>query len=362
MAVGAQERDVVKVLEEDGSIVDKSAISGLSDEFLREMYTKMKLVHRYDKRAISLQRQGRIGTYPPLQGHEATQVASVLALDDGDQLFPSYRENGAIITQSDNIEKNLLLWMGHEIGNAFSKNSNVFPIANPIATQIPHATGYAWASKLNGDKAATLCHFGDGATSEGDFHEALNFAGVFDIPVIFLCNNNQWAISTPRVRQTKSRTLSQKAQAYGLEGVRVDGMDPLAVYSVVRDAVKKAKHPEKKELRPTLIESVLYRLGAHSTSDDPSVYRDEKQTKQWNQKEPIRRFELFLLKTGRLTTEGVETIESKIDQKIENAIENAESFESDPEEMFKYVYETLPQRIDQQCTTVADLPRPEPEE
>jgi pyruvate dehydrogenase E1 component alpha subunit len=341
---------MIRVIDEDGEVVDGAEVPELSDDELVEMYRHIKLARRFDQRAVSLQRQGRIGTYPPLSGQEGAQIGSAFALAEDDWMIPSYREHGAGLVRGLPLKDTLLYWMGHEGGNAIPEDANIFTVAVPIASQIPHATGLAWASKLRGEQdKAFLCYFGDGATSEGDFHEGLNFAGVFDTPNVFFCNNNQWAISVPRERQTASETLAQKATAYGFEGVQVDGMDPLAVYKVTKAALEKAKDPDEDELRPTMIEAVQYRFGAHTTADDPSVYREEEEVEEWKEKDPLPRMEKFLKKTDRLTDEDIEEIEADIEDDVADAIAAAEETpRPDPVEMFQNVYAEMPKRLEQQ--------------
>ncbi|MDS0296185.1 pyruvate dehydrogenase (acetyl-transferring) E1 component subunit alpha [Halogeometricum luteum] len=347
-------QDMLRVLDEGGEPVGE--VPDLSDDELVTMYREMYLARHFDTRAVSLQRQGRMGTYPPLSGQEGAQIGSAFALDEEDWLFPSYREHGAALHRGLPLKRTLLYWMGHEKGNRIPDDVNMFPVAVPIATQVLHATGAAWAKKLQDEDAAVMCYFGDGATSEGDFHEGLNFAGVFDTPNVFFCNNNQWAISVPRERQTASATIAQKATAYGFEGVQVDGMDPLAVYAATRAAVEKAKNPEEGERRPTLIEAVQYRFGAHTTADDPTVYRDTDEVEEWKKKDPIPRLEKFLRNTGRLDDETVEAIESSVKDEVAEAIEAAESEpRPEPSEMFSDVFAEQTPEIRAQAEAFAEM-------
>ncbi len=338
---------MVRLLDASGELVDGAEVPAeLSDDDLVDMYRYMRLGRHFDERAVSLQRQGRMGTYAPLSGQEGSQVGSSFAMDEEDWLFPSYREHIASVVHGLPLSKTLEYWMGLEEGNQIPEGVNIFTVAVPIATQIPHAAGSAWAARLKGDRKAFVVHFGDGATSEGDFHEGLNFAGVFDAPAVFFCNNNQWAISVPRERQTASETIAQKAIAYGFEGVQVDGMDPLAVYRVTRDAIDKAKDPEEGQLRPTLIEAVQYRFGAHTTADDPTVYRDESEVEEWKQRDPITRMETYLLETGRMDDETIEAIEAEVKEEVASAIDAAESVpDPEPERIFNYMFEELPPRL-----------------
>ncbi|MDL5363480.1 pyruvate dehydrogenase (acetyl-transferring) E1 component subunit alpha [Halalkalicoccus sp. NIPERK01] len=339
--------DRIEVLAPDGSVLAPGLVPDLGSDWLAAMYRDMRFCRRFDERMISLQRQGRLGTYSSLAGQEGSQIGSTYALADDDVISYQYREHGALVARGMPWEY-LLYWMGHEAGNAALADLDVFPLNITIGDHLPHAVGWAWAAKLAGDDRATVAHFGDGATSEGDFHEALNFAGVFDTPAVFVCNNNGWAISIPRERQTASETLAVKASAYGFEGVQVDGMDPLAMYAVTRAAREKALDPAEGEARPTLIEAVQYRYGAHTTADDPSNYRDDEEVERWRERDPIDRFEAYLRSEGVLDDGRIEEIEGGIEESITGLVDRAEEFVSDPAEMFEHAFEEPTPRLAEQ--------------
>jgi pyruvate dehydrogenase E1 component alpha subunit len=346
--------DRVQILDADGTVVSPALLPDVADETLVSMYRDMRFSRRFDERMIALQRQGRIGTYSSLAGQEGAQIGSTYALSSDDIISYQYREHGTLVARGFPWEY-LRYWAGHESGNAALKDENVFPLNITIADHLPHVVGMAWAMKHKNEDRVAVAHFGDGATSEGDFHEALNFAGVYDVPALFVCNNNQWAISTPRERQTASRTFAQKAQAYGFEGVQVDGMDPLAMYVVTRAAREKARTAGAERPRPTMLEAVQYRFGAHTTADDPSVYRDEEEVERWRQRDPLTRFESFLRETGRLDDDQVDAMDTEIAETLAGAIAQMESFEADPKTMFEHTFEEAPPRVRSQRATFQRL-------
>ena len=343
------EGDLERVLDADGAVVDGATVPDLDDDALRAMYREMRLARHYDTRAVSLQRQGRMGTYPPLAGQEASQVGCAHALADSDPVMYQYREHAIPMSRGLDPADLLVYSMGFEEGNAALADVDVFPLNIGVGAHVPQAAGAAWAvSREREEDAVVCCLFGEGATSEGDFHEGMNFAGVFDLPVVYVCNNNGWAISVPRERQTASDTIAVKAQAYGFEGVRVDGMDPLAVYRVVRRARENALDPPEGARRPTLVEAVQYRFGAHTTADDPSAYRDEEEVEAWRRYDPIPRFEAFLRERGVLDDEAIAAVEDDVEETVAGAIERAEAVEPDPENVFEHTFAELPPALREQ--------------
>ncbi len=324
-----------QLLDENGHFDDSKGYD-FDDELLVKMYKWMVKMRSFDVRLLKMQRQGRIGTYAPFSGQEAAQIGSALALDLKDWIFPSYREIAACVTHGLPMKQVLLYVKGHFEGGKVPKELNIFPIQIIIAAQALHATGCAWASKLKGEKQVSVSYFGDGATSEGDFHEALNFASVHKVPTIFFCQNNQWAISVPLKKQTVSSTIAQKAIAYGMKGVQVDGNDGLAVYQVMKEAVARARNGEG----PTLIEAVTYRQGPHTTADDPTKYREKKEVENWiNVKDPITRFRQFLEKKNLWTGSQEEALQKTCNEEIDQAIREAEVEPLIPTYVaFDYVY------------------------
>ena len=328
------------ILNESGE-ADSSLMPSLSDDRIRKMYGLLILSRIFDERALNLQREGRLGTYAPILGQEASQIGSACAIERSDWIFPSFREMGVHIAIGYPIHMLFQYWAGDERGLITPADLNIFPICIPVGTHIPHATGAAFAAKYKGDRTAVIAYFGDGGTSKGDFHEGFNMAGVFKLPVVFICQNNQWAISLPRERQSASKTLAQKACAYGFEGIQVDGNDIFAVYKATKDAVEKAKHGGG----PTFIECFTYRMSHHTTADDATRYRKEDEVEAWKLKDPLLRLKLFMEKKGIWTEQYQKEVEDKSKTIVDNAVITAESIRpSQPGDMLAYTCETLTPR------------------
>jgi len=337
--------EYLSILDSDGNL-DTALEPKLADTDLRSLYRSMLLGRRLDERMVRLQRQGRIGTFAPTKGQEAAQVGSIYTLRPTDWMVPSFRETAAMIWRGWPIEKLLLFFSGHLEGGQPAPEQHDLPITIPVATQLPHAVGLAYAAQYRGDDVVVMAYFGDGATSEGDFHEAMNFAGVWHVPVVFVCQNNQWAISVPLKKQTHSRTIAQKALAYGLPGIQVDGNDVLAVYAATREAVERARAGDG----PTLIECVTYRLGVHTTADDPTKYRSDLEVAMWEQKDPLTRFRAYLEKRNLLE----EGIEQRVDDEIAEAVRRFEATPpADPLVMFDHAYAELPPDVQAQRDAMA---------
>ncbi len=327
----------LQILNEQG-VVDGRLLPSLSAEQIKQMYEFMLFSRMLDKTCLSLQREGRMYTYPSCEGQEATEVGSALALKQEDWMVPYFREIGAHLIRGLPPEKYLLYWMGDERGQQIPENINNFTISIPVASQLPHAVGMAYALKYLRKKSVVLSYLGDGATSKGDFHEAMNLAGVFKLPVVFVCQNNQWAISVPVEKQTASKTLAQKAIGYGFSGVRVDGNDVFAVYKATLDAVNAARAGGG----PAFIECLTYRVGDHTTADDASKYRSAKEVEAWRKKDPITRLQKYMQHKKLWTQAYQKKLEANIQKKIDAAVKAAEGIAPQPpESVFNYTYSKL---------------------
>ncbi len=327
----------LRIIGDGRSLPDAPLPDGLAEKDLLELYRWLVLLRTFDLRAVALQRQGRIGTYALYYGEEGTQAGPLYACEDADWVFPSYRQNAIGILRGVSAATILAWWRGYGGVHGFYnlREHRVGPICVPIATHLPHAVGLAWAAKIRSDRTASLSWFGDGATSEGDFHEALNFAAVMKVATVFFCVNNQWAISTPYSKQTATETIAEKAAAYGMPGVRVDGFDPLACWKVTRDALERGRAGEG----PTLIEAYCYRLGAHGTADDPRLYRDESETERWKPLEPVGRMAGYMRRQGILDDDKEQEVLAEAKASMADAVREMEAIEQPGLEiLFEHVY------------------------
>jgi pyruvate dehydrogenase E1 component alpha subunit/2-oxoisovalerate dehydrogenase E1 component alpha subunit len=321
----------------------------LAKEDLIRIYSEMLRLRILDQRMLTLQRQGRIGFYGTATGEEAAIIGSAYALQKDDWIFPALRQGGAALLRG----YPLVEYISQCMGNAADKTkgrqmpshycyrpANFVSWSSCIGTQIPHAVGAAWAMKIKGDKNVAIGYMGDGATSQGDFHVAMNFAGVYKVPVVFFCQNNQWSISVNIKQQTASESIAIKAEAYGFKGVTVDGNDVLAVYSATKDAVDNARAGNG----PGFVEAVTYRMGAHSSSDDPRLYRQDDEVEEWKRKDPINRLLKYLEQLGYWSSSEQEALEERLTQEILDAVAEAEKIGPPPlETLFEDVYsEMLP--------------------
>ena len=345
--------DILRIIDLDGTY-DSNVEPKLSAEALKAAYRHLVLVRLLDTRMLSLQRQGRIGFYVPSTGEEACQVGSAMALEKQDWVFPAYREPGCALWRG--FPARMLIAQAY--GNALDPQKgrqmpshygapdiNYVTASSPVGTQIPHAVGTAWAAKIRKDDVVSLVYFGDGATSEGDFHVGMNFAGVFKTPTVFFCKNNQWAISVPFSRQTAAKTLAQKAHAYGFEGVRVDGNDVLAVYAATKAAAEKARSGGG----PTMIEALTYRMGPHSSSDDPTRYRSKEEVEHWQQRDPIERMRRYLELKGIWSKGYDEQLRAEIEEDLQNTIKEVERHPPPRiETLFEDVYAEMPPHLKEQ--------------
>jgi pyruvate dehydrogenase E1 component alpha subunit len=355
-------RKLFSVLDADGR-ADPETDPRIDIALARRIYESMVRTRLIDGRMLKLQRQGRVGFHVGCEGEEAAVIASAAALRDHDWIFPCYREVGAALyrgfslqTYLDNMYGNINdVVKGRQMPDHITARSVCFnSISSPIGTQISQAVGFAWASKLKRESSVTAVYFGDGATSSNDFHAGMNFAGVFQVPTLFLLRNNGWAISVPAEHQTHSRTYADKGIAYGIPALRCDGNDALAVYAVTRSAMERAVRGEG----PTLIEFVTYRVGAHSTSDDPNVYRDSATVEEQLRRDPLRRLRTYLERQRAFHAADQVALEERIQAELTSCIERAEATQPPPlESVFEDVYEEMPAHLQEQLAECINGPR-----
>jgi pyruvate dehydrogenase E1 component alpha subunit len=329
----------IRLIDEKGTAVRGKRADGFevpADDVLLSLYRKMVVARRFDTQVTALTRQGRLATYPSALGQEACEIAAVSALAEDDWLFPTYRDTIAILTRGVPPTQILSFFRGDWHAGYDSIEQRMAPQATPLATQALHAVGLATAAKLKGEATAALAFLGDGSTSEGDAHEAFNFAAVWQAPVVFVIQNNQYAISVPLSRQTHARTLADKAIGYGMPGYYVDGNDVAAMYAVISAALDRAHSGGG----PTLIEGVTYRMEAHTNSDDPTRYRTASETAEWQEHDPIDRIEKYLAKSGALTPAIAEEITGEAEALAATTRDAMnETPILDPLELFDHVYE-----------------------
>lgn len=345
--------EYLTIFDEDGNL-DEDLDPKIEEEKLLEIHRAMFRGRLLDERMLNLQRQGRIGTFATIRGQEASQVGPVAALRETDWMVPAFREHAAQMMRGLPIENLLLLYGGFYQGGDLEKDIYTLPNAVPVSTQTLHAAGIGYSIKYRQEDGVVLVFFGEGATSEGDFHEAMNFAEVFDCPVVFVCQNNQWAISVPREVQTESKTIAQKAMAYGMPGIQVDGNDFLATYLATKEAVDRARAGEG----PSFIENVTYRLSLHTTADDPKRYRSEEEVERWEKCDPIPRVQNYLKMKDILTDEKIEKIREEILEEIQAAVDRyekkVEELANEQLTMFDHIYAEMPPYLAEQRDELAN--------
>lgn len=336
-------------LDPEANVLQPLPAFAQDSALLAKIYRMMLLMRIFDKKAITLQRTGKLGTYPSTLGQEAIAVGIGAAMQEADILCPYYREYGAQFWRGVKMEEVFLYWGGDERGNSFANNEYDMPICVPIASQTLHAVGIATALKLQKKKQAVVVALGDGATSRGDFYEAMNVAGVWELPVVFVINNNQWAISLPREKQTKAQTLAQKAIAAGIEGWQIDGDDIFAVKETLDKALVKARNGQG----ATVIEAITYRMGDHTTADDASRYRKPEELVIHEKHDPIKRLKKYMTTNGLWDENKEQQLIKELTAEVEKAVEAFNDIAMpSPESMFDHLYETLPEAYQEQRASV----------
>ena len=338
------EDKIFRIMDDEGKVINKNYMPELDDDLIRKAYTSMLFARVADQMSVSYQRQGRLYTYPPIFGQEALQVAAGMIIREDDWLVPAFREMAVMLAKGVSLKEIFLYYLGNEEGSNFSKANHVLPICVPIGSQLLYATGIAYSIKYQKKDEIVFPFIGDGGTSEGDFSEALNFAAVWQVPVVFTIQNNQYAISVPVKNQTRSINLAVKAIGFGMPGIKVDGNDFFAMYAAYQAAAEYAKAGKG----PVLIEAYTYRRGAHTTSDDPSKYRTKEEEQSWEKADPLTRLKKYMHDHGILV-ENETTLIEQYKQEIDEQFIQAENFRPyELEEVFKHMYVEMPDDLKRQ--------------
>ncbi len=341
----AIEDKMLQVIDNEGQVINKAYFPEMNDEKMVKAYKDMLFERTADLMVVSFQRQGRIYTYPPNYGQEAIHIAAGDVITDEDWLVPAFRELGAYLAKGATLKEIFLYYMGYEEGNVFKNAKKMLPISVPIASQFLHAAGIGYAVKYKKENDVVFAFVGDGGTSEGDFHEALNFAAVWNVPVVFVVQNNQYAISTAKNNQTISINYAMKSVAYGVEGIKVDGNDYFAMYT----AFKNAKEYCLAGKGPILIEALTYRKGAHTTSDDPTKYRTKEEESEWDDKDPLKRLRGYLLSKNLITEDLEDKLKAQYKKEVERIFEEAENHPTyELNDVFDHMYAEMPEILKEQ--------------
>ncbi|MFG0331425.1 MAG: pyruvate dehydrogenase (acetyl-transferring) E1 component subunit alpha [Phycisphaerales bacterium] len=343
------EIESVSILDENGEFDEKLGKDLIPIDDVVKLYERMSVYREFDMVAFKLQRSGRMGTYPQNWGQEATSLGAAYAMKDRDWLVTAYRENAGMFWRGLPMEYILWHWMGDERGNQIPDDLRMTPISVPIGTQMLHATGLAWAGKLRQEKSVSVTFFGDGGSSEGDFHEAINFATTLEIPVVFCCQNNGWAISTPCGRNGALQTFAQRGLAYGAHAIQCDGNDIFACVKVARDAIERARSENK----VTFIEFLTYRMGDHTTADDARRYRDPAEVEKWAGRDPLLRIRKYLTKRKKWDDAKQEKLEAAAKKEVQEVVKRAEGVEKPTtDDIFDYTFADLPEALREQRATL----------
>lgn len=337
-------KKIFRIIDNNGKVKNKKWMPEIDNKALVKAYKDMLFARTADLQTVNYQRQGRIFTYPPNYGQEAISGAVAQIIRHDDWLVPAFREMGAWLAKGVTLTEVFLYYMGNEDATRFKNANNVIPFSVPIASQLLHATGIAYEVKIHKKKEVVFTFVGDGGTSEGDFHEAVNFAGVWKVPVIFIVQNNQYGISTPTRVQTASESIAIKSVAYGVKGIQVDGNDFFAMYAAVQEAHKLALAEDG----PILIEAVTYRKGAHTTSDDPTKYRTKEEEEKWDKTDPMTRLKAYLTDQGLFDFDEDKII-AEYKKEVDRQFVAAENYTEYPiEDVFKYQYVEMPDDLKEQ--------------